>query len=148
TQHLVTEVDTDGKRIKVRDKKNKKEFWESYDQLLIATGGKAFCPDVKGYDAKNVFGVTTLKSGINIECYIEEQAPKTAVIVGGGYIGLEMAESLLERGLKVSLINRSEQVMNTLDPDMGEMVSEAIRGLGVKLFVNEELTGFELKDGK
>lgn len=148
TQHLVTAVDTDKKRIKVRDKKNDKEFWENYDQLLIATGGKAFCPDVKGYDAENVFGVTTLKSGINIECYIEEKTPKTAVIVGGGYIGLEMAESLLERGLEVTLINRSEQVMNTLDPDMGKMVSEAVKGLGVKLFVNEELTGFELKDGK
>lgn len=148
TQHLVMAVDTDKKRIKVRDKKNDKEFWESYDQLLIATGGKAFCPDVTGYDAENVFGVTTLKSGINIECYIEEKTPKTAVIVGGGYIGLEMAESLLERGLEVTLINRSEQVMNTLDPDMGKMVSEAVKGLGVKLFVNEELTGFELKDGK
>ena len=148
TQHLVMAVDTDKKRIKVRDKKNDKEFWESYDQLLIATGGKAFCPDVTGYDAENVFGVTTLKSGINIECYIEEKTPKTAVIVGGGYIGLEMAESLLERCLEVTLIIRSEQVMNTLDPDMGKMVSEAVKGLGVKLFVNEELTGFELKDGK
>lgn len=148
TQHLVLEVNTDNKKIKVLNKKEDKEFWESYDQLLIATGGKAFCPDVKGYDSENVFGVTTLKSGINIECYIEEKKPKNAVIVGGGYIGLEMAEALLERGLEVTMINRSEQVMNTLDPDMGELVSDAMKGLGVKLFVNEELTGFEVNEGK
>ncbi|MUV02556.1 flavoprotein oxidoreductase [Flavobacterium rakeshii] len=148
TQNLVLSVDTDNKKIKVLNKKTGDEFWESYDQLMIATGGKAFCPDVAGYDSENVFGVTTLKSGINIERYIEEKKPQNAVIVGGGYIGLEMAESLLERGLKVSLINRSEQVMNTLDPDMGALVSEALKGLGVELFLGEGLTGFDVKEGK
>ncbi|WP_330441671.1 FAD-dependent oxidoreductase [Flavobacterium sp. C4GT6] len=148
TQHLVLSVDTDNKKIKVLNKETGDEFWESYDQLMIATGGKAFCPDVAGYDSENVFGVTTLKSGINIERYIEEKKPQRAVIVGGGYIGLEMAESLLERGIKVSLINRSEQVMNTLDPDMGALVSEALRGLGVELFLGEALTGFDVKEGK
>ncbi|MFL9835894.1 FAD-dependent oxidoreductase [Flavobacterium sp. ST-75] len=148
TQHLALSIDTDNKKIKVLNKKTGDEFWESYNQLMIATGGKAFCPDVKGYDSENVFGVTTLKSGINIERYIEEKKPQKAVIVGGGYIGLEMAESLLERGLKVSLINRSEQVMNTLDPDMGALVSEALRGLGVELFLGEALTGFDVKEGK
>lgn len=148
TQHLVLSVDTDNKKIKVLNKKTGDEFWESYNQLMIATGGKAFCPDVVGYDSENVFGVTTLKSGINIERYIEDKKPQNAVIVGGGYIGLEMAESLLERGLKVSLINRSEQVMNTLDPDMGALVSDALRGLGVELFLGEALTGFDVKEGK
>ena len=148
TQHLVLSVDTDNKKIKVLNKKTDDEFWESYDQLMIATGGKAFCPDVAGYDSENVFGVTTLKSGINIERYIEDKKPQNAVIVGGGYIGLEMAESLLERGLKVSLINRSEQVMNTLDPDMGALVSEALRGLGINLFLREALIGFDVKQGK
>ena len=148
TQHLVLSVDTDNKKIKVLNKKTDDEFWESYDQLMIATGGKAFCPDVAGYDSENVFGVTTLKSGINIERYIEDKKPQNAVIVGGGYIGLEMAESLLERGLKVSLINRSEQVMNTLDPDMGALVSEALRGLGISLFLSEALIGFDVNEGK
>jgi NADPH-dependent 2,4-dienoyl-CoA reductase/sulfur reductase-like enzyme len=146
TQHLVLKIDTDKKRIKVHDKEKDKEFWEDYDQLLIATGGKAFCPDVKGYDAQNVFGITTLKSGINLESYLKEKQPKTAVIIGGGYIGLEMAESLLERGLKVTMINRAPQVMNTLDPDMGMVISEAIRNLGVTLYLEEELKGFDLTD--
>ena len=92
----------------------------------------------------NAFGVTTLKSGINIERFIEDKKPKNAVIIGGGYIGLEMAEALLIRGLNVTIINRSEQVMNTLDPDMGIIVSDAIRNLGVHLYLQEELKAFEM----
>lgn len=146
TQNLVLEVDTDNKRIKVQDKVKQEEFWQYYGQLLIATGGKAYCPaDIKGYDAENIFGISTLKSGINLEKYIEDVAPKTAVIIGGGYIGLEMAEALLIRGLKVCLINRGKQVMNTLDPDMGEIVSDAMRKLGVTLHLGEELVSFDVE---
>lgn len=148
TQHLVLEVDTAGKRIKVLDKELSREFWQDYGQLLIATGGKPFCPDIPGNDAEGVFGISTLKSGIKLENYIEDKKPKTAVIVGGGYIGLEMAEALLIRGLKVTLVTRGQQVMNTLDPDMGAIVSEAMRQLGVTLYLGEELIGFELKDNK
>ena len=143
TLHRVVQIDTDNKRINVLDSANNSTFWEEYDQLLITTGGKAYCPDVLGYDAEGVFGITTLRSGIKLETYLEAKKPKTAVIVGGGYIGLEMAESLLERGLKVTLVNRGKQVMNTLDPDMGELVAGAIKKLGVTLYTEEELTSFE-----
>jgi len=146
--HKAIEVDTENKRVKVVDLVNQKEFWQPYGQLLIATGGKAFCPAVEGAGSEGIFGIQTLRSGIRLESYIEEKKPKTAVIIGGGYIGLEMAEALLIRGLKVTLINRSEQVMNTLDPDMGAMVSEAIRNLGVTLYLKEEFVGFKTEDGK
>ena len=149
TMHRVLEVDTDNKRIKVLNKEQDTEFWQEYDQLLIATGGKPYCPEhITGYDAENVFGVSTLKSGIKIEQYIRDYKPKKAVIVGGGYIGLEMAEAMLIRGMEVSLINRQEQVMPTLDPDMGVVVSNAIRDLGVTLYLNEELTGFKIEGNK
>jgi NADPH-dependent 2,4-dienoyl-CoA reductase/sulfur reductase-like enzyme len=148
TQHKVVEVDTDNKRVKVLDLVNQTEFWQQYGQLLIATGGKSFCPKVDNFPKEGVFGIQTLRSGIRLESYIEEKKPKTAVIVGGGYIGLEMAEALLIRGLKVTLINRSEQVMNTLDPDMGALVSEAMRKLGVTLYLDEEFVNFESDNGK
>lgn len=148
TLHKVIEVDTDNKKVKVVDVESNREFWQEYGQLLIATGGKAFCPDMEGHDAENVFGISTLRSGIRLENYIEHQKPKTAIIVGGGYIGLEMAEALLIRGLEITLVNRSGHVMNTLDPDMGAIVSDAMRNLGVKLLLNEELTGFETNNGK
>jgi len=149
TMHLVLAVDTANKRIKVLNKEKNEEFWQPYNQLLIATGGKPYCPEhISGYNAENVFGVTTLKSGINIENYIRENKPQKAVIIGGGYIGLEMAEALLIRGLKVTLVNRQEQVMNTLDPDMGAIVSDAIRKLGVTLLLKEELKGFAVINNK
>lgn len=146
TLHKAVGIDTDNKKVKILDIANNTEYWESYNQLLIATGGKAFCPNVAGYDAEGVFGISTLKSGIKLENYIREKNPKTAVIIGGGYIGLEMAEALLERGLKVSLVNRGEQLMNTLDPDMGELITQAIKNLGVTVYAKEELIGFETKD--
>jgi len=144
TMHRVLEVDTDNKRVKVLNKEKGTEFWEEYGQLLIATGGKPYCPkDVEGHNAENVFGISTLKSGIKLENYIRDTKPKTAVIIGGGYIGLEMAEALLIRGLKVSLVNRSEQVMNTLDPDIGAIVSDAVINLGVTLYRKESLKSFK-----
>lgn len=148
TLHLVLEVDTKNKRIKILDKEKETEFWEDYGQLLIATGAKAFCPEVDGYPNEGIFGISTLKSGANLERYIEDKKPKKAVIIGGGYIGAEMAEALLIRGLEVSLVTRSAQVMTTLDPDMGAMVSAAVENLGVTLYLKEELLKFEHKNGK
>ncbi len=141
-KHEVIEVDTTQNRVLVRTA-DKTQYWETYDKLLIATGGKAFCPDVENRDADGIFGVSTLSSGIKIHNFIEEKKPKTAVIVGGGYIGLEMAEALLIKGLKVSLINRSKEIMNTLDPDMGLLVRKTMENLGVKIYGEESLVHFK-----
>lgn len=148
TMHRVIQVDTAAKKVRVKNLETGGEFWESYDQLLIATGAKAYCPDVHGRDAEGVFGIATLKSGIKLENFIENKKPKTAVIVGGGYIGLEMAEALIERGLSVILVTRGSEVMNTLDPDMGELISQAITGLGITLYRNEEVLGFETNENR
>lgn len=148
TLHRVTEIDIEHQKVKVLDIGNQTEFWEEYSQLMIATGGKAFCPDVEGHAADGIFGVSTLRSGIKVENFIEMEKPKTAVIVGGGYIGLEMAEALLIRGLKVTIINRGSHVMNTLDPDMGEKISDAIKKLGITLYCNEALTGFKTENNR
>lgn len=140
--HEVIEVNTDKNQVLVHKSDDKTQFWESYDKLLIATGGKAFCPDVENRDADGIFGISTLRSGMKVDNFIKNKKPKNAVIVGGGYIGLEMAEALLIKGLKVSLINRSEEIMNTLDPDMGALINNAMQNLGVKIYAKEELKGF------
>lgn len=146
--HEVIEVDTAKNRVLVKNSVEKTQFWETYDKLLIATGGKAFCPDVENRETNGVFGVSTLRSGIKIDRFIKDFNPKNAVIVGGGYIGLEMAEALLIRGLKVSLINRSNEIMSTLDPDMAIIIHEAMKKLGVTLYTNEELKHFEATENK
>jgi NADPH-dependent 2,4-dienoyl-CoA reductase/sulfur reductase-like enzyme len=80
--------------------------------------------------------------------WVDEERPKRAVIVGGGYIGLEMAEALVLRGLEVTLVEKEPQVMNTLDADMGALVAEALREVGVALYLGESLQGFEVSSGR
>jgi NADPH-dependent 2,4-dienoyl-CoA reductase/sulfur reductase-like enzyme len=122
--------------------------WESYDQLLLAAGAVPVCPDLPGADAVAICGVNTLQSGIDLRRILDGGSAKKGVIVGGGYIGLEMAEALVRRGLEVSLISRPPEVMGTLDEDMGHLVSQALRDIGVTLYLEETLTGFETKGEK
>ena len=147
TLHEVLEVDTDNNKVLVHNYNDKTQFWESYDQLLIATGGKAFCPDVKNHTADGIFGIQTLNSGKKVDAFITKHEPKKAVIVGGGYIGLEMAEALILKGIDVTIINRSKEVMSTLDPDMGKKVHDVLQNLGVTIYNLESLDYFEEKDG-
>jgi NADPH-dependent 2,4-dienoyl-CoA reductase/sulfur reductase-like enzyme len=146
--HEVTEIDLKGRRVHVRKLDAAKEWWESFDQLLIATGALPIRPEVPGIDAQGIYGVNTLQSGIEVRQVVDQQGPKRAVIIGGGYIGLEMAEALVRRGLEVSLVERAPQVMVTLDPDMGALVSEALMAVGVALYREESLQGFEAGKGR
>jgi NADPH-dependent 2,4-dienoyl-CoA reductase/sulfur reductase-like enzyme len=146
--HEVTELDLKARRVHVRQLDAQKEWWEPFDQLMIATGALPIRPAVPGADAEGIYGVHTLESGIALREVVDQQKPKRAVVIGGGYIGLEMAEALIRRGLEVSLVERAAQVMVTLDPDMGALVSEALMAVGVTLYREESLEGFEVKDGK
>ena len=148
-RHEVVGIDTEAARVTVRDLESGDERDEAYDQLMVATGGRPRVLSVDGVDADGVFGVQTLDDGAAIERFIEDNGPKLAVVVGGGYIGLEMAEAFQLRGLHVSLVERSAQPMVTLDPDMGELIATAMRdGLGIDLFSSEAVTGFETDGGK
>lgn len=147
TLHEVTEVDLSRQRVKVRDLQSKKEWSEPYDRLLIATGAIPIRPGIPGIDSKGVLSVNTLQSGVEVRRFVDKRQPKRAVIVGGGYIGLEMAEALLLRGLEVTLVEQSPQVMGTLDLDMGALVSEALRKQGATLYLEEAVEKFEQKDG-
>lgn len=147
TSHEVLEVDTDQNKVLVHNYNDKTQFWESYDELLIATGGKAFCPEVKNYTVDGIFGIQTLNSGKKVADFIEKHKPKTAVIIGGGYIGLEMAEALILKKIKVTIVNRGKEIMATLDPDMGKKVNEALQNLGVTIYNSESLDYFEESNG-
>jgi NADPH-dependent 2,4-dienoyl-CoA reductase/sulfur reductase-like enzyme len=147
-RHRVLELDLAGQRVRVLDLEGYESRWEPYDRLLIATGAVPIRPDVPGVDAEGVYSVSTLQSGIQVRRAVDELQPKKAVIVGGGYIGLEMAEALLLRGIDVALIDMMPQVMNTLDSDMGGLVSEAVRQAGVDLYLEEALEGFDVAEGR
>jgi NADPH-dependent 2,4-dienoyl-CoA reductase/sulfur reductase-like enzyme len=148
TLHEVEEIDLKQRRVRVRQLETARVQWESFDQLLIATGAVPFSPDVPGADARGIYGLSTLQSGLAVRRAIDEEHPKRAVIVGGGYIGLEMAEALILRGLEVSLVERMPQVMGTLDPDMGALVSDALRHIGITLYLEESLQSFAVERGR
>ena len=92
--HEVEEIDPKNRRVLVKCLRSKKGWWEPYDKLLIATGALPYCPKVPGREAEGIFGLHSLQSGIVVREYVDRESPKKAVVVGGGYIGLEMAEAL------------------------------------------------------
>ena len=142
-QHEVTEVDLDRREVKVRDLRSGTDSTYGFDQLMVATGGKPIRPEMEGDDASGIFGVQTLNDGVLVREVLEDEKPKHAVVIGGGYIGLEMAEAFVARGLEVALIEAGPQPMRTLDPDMGEVVSRAMDGMGIKVLTEERASGFE-----
>ena len=145
--HRVDEVDIQKRRVKVKDLKRGRSAWETFDQLMIATGAIPIRPKVPGLDARGVYELTTLQSGLEVRRAVDEAQPKKVVIIGGGYIGLEMAENLVRRGLEVSLVEKTAQVMNTLDADMAAPLAEALVAAGVQLYLEESLIGLEVVQG-
>jgi NADPH-dependent 2,4-dienoyl-CoA reductase/sulfur reductase-like enzyme len=147
-RHEVTALDLDKGTVKVRDIDAGKETSEGFDNLVVATGAKPVELDLPGSDLNGIFGVQTLDDGIAIEHWLDRHKPQRAVIVGGGYIGLEMAEAFLNRGLETIIVEMAAQPMTTLDPDMGSVVAEKMQDVGIKVLTEEPVTGFEGKDGR
>jgi len=142
TGHEVVAIDLDRRALRVRVIDSGDETWEPFDQLLVATGATPVRPPLPGVDADGVHGIQTITDAIAVRDRIDGGANR-AVVVGGGYIGLEMAEAMVLRGLKVSLVEMAEQPMSTLDPDVGALVADALRGIGVDLHLGTSVEGFE-----
>jgi NADPH-dependent 2,4-dienoyl-CoA reductase/sulfur reductase-like enzyme len=142
-RHEVESVDLSNRRVQVRRLEDGVVLSEPFDDLVIATGAVPIRPTLPGIDARGIYGLAILEDGIRVRQAVEQDQPANAVIVGGGYIGLEMAEALVMRGLNVSLVERASAVMNTLDMDMGDIVSQALRDVGVTLYLEESVEGFE-----
>ncbi|MEW2166708.1 FAD-dependent oxidoreductase [Streptomyces sp. NPDC007084] len=140
TRTEVTAIDVDGGRVRSRELDTGTEAWTSYDKLVIATGARPLRPDLPGIDAPGVHGVQTLDDGQALLDTLESTRGRRAVVVGAGYIGVEMAEALIKRGYEVTVVNRGEEPMSTLDPDMGSLVHEAMEGLGITMVGDAEVT--------
>lgn len=148
THHEVVAVDLDARRLTVLDRSEgepAREVVEPFDELVIATGATPIRPDLPGVHASGVHGIQTLTDGIALRRHVDEHrhAAQRAVVVGGGYIGLEMAEALHARGLAVTIVEMAPQPMTTLDPDMGALVADAVRRLGIELRTETAVEGFE-----
>jgi NADPH-dependent 2,4-dienoyl-CoA reductase/sulfur reductase-like enzyme len=141
--HEVMGIDLDGRKLEVRDHARERTISIGFDQLMVGTGARPLRPDLPGIDLDGVRGVQTLDDASALLAYARQNRSGDVVVVGGGYIGLEMAEAFLRRGAKVTVIEAGPQLMRTLDPDMGAVVTAAMRRMGVEVRLETRVTGFE-----
>lgn len=139
TEHEVIDLDTEKKEVMVINLKTKVTFSDRYDKLIIATGARSSIPPFKGREHANVFTLRTIKDMEDIESFIENKSPKTAAIIGTGFIGLEVAENLTRLGIKVTLIEKMPQVSPSLDSDMAILVQDELTKNGVRVLVNQNI---------
>lgn len=142
----VVEIDVEGSRVRARDLDAGTESWTAYDKLVIATGARPVRPDLPGVDADGVHGVQTLDDGQALLDTLTATEGRRAVVVGAGYIGVEMAEALINRGYEVTVVNRGREPMSTLDPDMGRLVHKAMEGMGITMVDDAEVTALRTDD--
>jgi len=140
--HEVLAIHPAEKTVTVRNLETGEEFRDSYDKLLLAPGAKPTRPELPGMDSPRIFTLRTVEDTMRIRKFVEENQPKTAVLTGGGYIGLEMAENLTHAGVSVTIVQRPKQVLNTFDGDMAAFAHAELRANGVNLCLGSAVTGF------
>ena len=133
--HEVSDVDAENKTVSVIDLKTGRSFTESYDKLILSPGAKPILPDFH-IENERVFTLRTVEDTLKIRAFVEQKKPKTAVVIGGGFIGLETAENLTERGLQTTVIQRGNHLLPTVDPDMASFIHANFRYHGVPILLN------------
>lgn len=135
-------IDRSAKTVHIRSLADGREYDESYDKLILSPGAHPAIPEYDGVNSKRIMTLRTVEDTFKIYDYIAENNPRTAVITGGGFIGLEMAENLARRGISVTIIQRGNHVMPTLDDDMAASVHSYIRNNKIDLKTNTNVTAF------
>ena len=148
TEHEVVVIDRAAREIEVMELSTGRIYRESYDALVLSPGASAVRPPLPGIDLAGIFVVRTIPDSRQIRAWIDEKSAKSAVIVGGGFIGLEMAENLVHRGLSVTVVEMLDQVMPPLDPEMSRPVQEHLEKHGVKVALGDGVAGFEARGGQ
>ncbi len=144
--HEVTAIDRTAKTVTVRNLETGEVFTESYDKLLLAPGAKPTQPALPGVGLDRLFTLRTVEDTLRIHRFVAEQKPRSVVLAGGGFIGLELAENLRERGLEVTIVQRPKQLMNPFDPDMAALIHREVRAHGVRLALGHTVEGFAETD--
>lgn len=155
-QHEVVAIHPEKKSVSVRNLVTGETFEEVYDKLLLSPGAKAVLPELPGVDSKKIFTLRTVEDTFAIKDFVTQHKPVSAVMVGGGFIGVELAENLRELGLAVTIVQRPPQLLSPFDADMAAFIHNQMRKNGIKLALGASVTGFQedaegisvmLKDG-
>jgi len=145
--HEVTAINPESKTVSVKNLETGEEFTESYDKLVLSPGAKPTQPRIAGADSDKVFTLRTVEDTFRIKEYINENKPKSAILAGGGFIGLELAENLRELGMEVTIVERIKQLMAPFDSDMVSFIHSEVRKNGINLRFGCSVEGFEEKNG-
>ena len=143
--HEVTAIHPGKKTVSVRNLETGESFEENYDKLILSPGAKPTQPRLPGVGIDRLFTLRTVEDTFRIKEYINKNHPKSAVLAGGGFIGLELAENLRELGMDVTIVQRPKQLMNPFDADMASFIHNEIRRHGVRLALGHTVEGFEEK---
>jgi len=144
----VTNIDRKAKQVEVTGLKTKKTYRESYDKLVLSHGAEPVKPPIPGVDLQGIFTVRNVPDTDRIKEYIKRNKVKRALIVGAGFIGLEMAENLHRRGILVTIVEMAEQVMTPLDFEMAAEVHQHLKSKNVEFYLNEAVAAFESRLGR
>ncbi len=146
-RHEVTALHPDRKTVCVRNLETGEEFEEAYDKLLLSPGAKPAQPRLPGVGLEKLFTLRTVEDTFRIKDYIDAHRPRSAVLAGGGFISLELAENLRELGMEVTIVQRPKQLMTPFDPDMAAFMHGEVRRHGVRLALGRTVEGFAERDG-
>ena len=141
-QSEVTGIDRENQKVTVR-KADGEEYTESYDKLLLSPGASPVRPPLPGIDSEGIFTLRNVADTDNIKSYLNDRSIKRAVVIGAGFIGLEMAENLHANGAKVSIVEMADQVMTPIDFSMASLVHQHLMQKGVNLYLSEAVSSFE-----
>lgn len=145
--HEVTAIHPDRKTVSVTNLQTGERFEEGYDKLLLSPGTKPTQPRLSGTDNDRLFTLRTVEDTLRIRAYIEESRPRSAVLAGGGFIGLELAENLRTQGMDVTIVQQPMHLMTPFDADMAAFIHGEMRRHGVKLALGHTVDGFADRDG-
>ncbi len=142
----VVSIDRNNKTVHIRELKTGKEYDETYDNLVLSPGSSPIRPNIPGIDNPRVFSLWNVPDTDAIKSYIEDNKIKNATVIGGGFIGIEMAENLHDLGINVTLVEMADQVMTPVDYEMAQIIHHHLSSKGVRLLLNNGVKAFEDKD--
>lgn len=145
--HEVTAIHPEQKTVTVRNLETGSVFEESYDKLLLSPGARPTQPELPGTGLDRLFTLRTVEDTFRIHEFVNRNKPRSVILAGGGFIGLELAENFREQGLEVTIVQRPRQLMNPFDPEMAAFIHAKMRKKGVRLMLGHSVEGFREKDG-
>ena len=144
-EHEVLSINREHKTVEVRNMETDHVFTESYDKLILSPGGIARIPDLKGLGDLPLFTLKSFREMEEIIDYIEHEKPKSCAVIGGGFIGIELVENFIHRGLKTALIDRNERVMNVMDPEISQVLGKEMKDNNVDFYFEDAIERIEGK---